>query len=322
MRPRVSLCCLPTPCHSLGRLGHLLGLDLWVKRDDLTGFAGGGNKGRKLEFLIAEAVDQGATHVVTCGSSQSNFVRQLGAACSVFGLGCTAVVMDLPYDSGHGKPVGRFPQALGNLVLDDLFGVKRVLVPDDDWDVLFARTEAVARELTACSEKVYDVPIGGSSPLGAFSFTLAAEEVGDSWDFIVTPTSSGSTHAGLAWAFHGSRTRVVGVACDPEEDLRSELVRLAAGVDALTGCQKAMSDDEFELRTDYFGAGYNVWSKAGKDAIELLAKTEGLLLDPVYSSKAFACLLDLARNGELFGKVLFWHTGGLPTLLAATGESL
>lgn len=316
MLSREPLCCLPTPCHRLPRLSDELGLELWIKRDDLTGFAGGGNKGRKIEYILAAAREAGATRVVTCGSRQSNFIRQLGAACAMFGIKCTAAVMVLPFDEAYGKPAGKPPAEGGNVVLDDLFGVDLVEFADDDWLVLFERAKELAQAHRDRGDSVFEVPVGGCMPMGAYAFAQAAIEVGEGWDFVVTPTSSGSTHAGLAWAFHGSRTTVIGVSCDPEEDLADDLTRLCAGIDELSGWPKHMKKDDFVLRRDWYGAGYNVPSEAGQAALLTMATKEGILLDPVYSGKAFAGLLDLARMGELTGRVLFWHTGGFPTLFA------
>jgi 1-aminocyclopropane-1-carboxylate deaminase/D-cysteine desulfhydrase-like pyridoxal-dependent ACC family enzyme len=313
---RVHLCCLPTPLHRLDRLSADLGIDLWVKRDDLTGFAGGGNKGRKLEYLIAEALAGGADTVVTCGSAQSNFVRQLGAACSVTGLKCVAAVMDLPYDAEHGQPSGHLGRNGGNLVLDRMFGVELRRFEDAPWETLFEHAEAVAVELEATGRRVYRIPVGGSSPLGAHAFALAVEEIGDGWDWIVAPCSSGSTFAGLTWGLAESTTRVVGIACDPEEDLMDDLMHLAAGLDELTGTDKDLGAGDFDLRHGWVGPGYGVASAAGQSAQALAASREGLLLDPVYSAKAFSGLIDLARSGLIGGRVLFWHTGGLPTLFA------
>ena len=293
-----------------------LGIDLWIKRDDLTGFAGGGNKGRKLEYLMADVIESRAQRVVSCGSRQSNFVRQLGGACSVLGVKCTAAVMTLPFDKDYGKPSGPRPSEGGNLILNDLFGVEIEEFEDGDWLDLFQHAKTIAETYRARGENVYEIPVGGSSPLGAYAFTEAALEVGEGWDYVVTATSSGSTHAGLAWAFHGTRTTVLGVSCDPEEDLADDLVRLTSGIDDLTGLKKSMVKDDFVLRRDWFGAGYNIPSESGILATRELASREAILLDPVYSAKAFAGLLELARTGEIGGRVLFWHTGGLPTLFA------
>lgn len=316
MLSREPLCCLPTPCHRLPRLSDELGLELWIKRDDLTGFAGGGNKGRKIEYILAAAREAGANRVVTCGSRQSNFIRQLGAACAMFGIKCSAAVMVLPFDEAYGKPEGKPPAESGNVLLDDLFGVELVESPDDDWLVLFDKAHTLAESYRLKGETVFEVPIGGSMPMGAYAFAQAALEVGEGWDFVVTPTSSGSTHAGLAWAFHQTRTKVIGISCDPEEDLADDLTRLCAGIDELSGWPKQVQRQDFVLRRDWYGAGYNIPSVEGLQAISEAAQKGGILLDPVYSGKAFAGLLHMARAGELSGRVLFWHTGGLPTLFA------
>lgn len=314
----VSLCQLPTPCHRLERVSADVGLDVWIKRDDLTGFALGGNKGRKLEYLMAEARAMGADTIVSCGAAQSNFVRQLGAACSVLGIRCKAAVMNLPYAADHGRPpeAGGHMETTGNVVLDEILGVELSVFPDDDWEVLYAHAEQLAAASEASGEKVYRIPIGGSSPLGAYAFVKAAEEVGDDFDAVVCPSSSGSTHAGLTWAFHGTNTAVHGVACDPEPEIMEDLLRLTDGLDTLTGIAKGLTEKDFNFHLDYAGRAYGIGSEAGARAIEYLARREGIFLDPVYSAKAFAGFLDLAKSGVLKGKVVFWHTGGIPTLFA------
>lgn len=304
--------------HRLARLSARLGLDLWIKRDDLTGFAMGGNKGRKLEYLIADALASGADTVVGCGSLQSNFVRQLAAACAMAGLSCVAVVMRLPFDAAMGKPDGLAPGSGGNALLDRLFGAELRLVPDGPWEELYDRAEAAALELERGGCRVYRIPIGGSSPLGAYAFAQAAVEVGEEFDAIVTASSSGSTHAGLASAFAGSGTRVIGIACDPEPDLKDEIADLAERLVDLEPSLRVPG--ELELRQDSVGAGYGVASPEGMAALRLMAHSEGIVLDPIYSAKAFAGLLRLAEAGELRGKVLFWHTGGTPALLAFSEE--
>ncbi len=317
---RVPLCSLPTPLHRLPRASRDLGVDLWIKRDDLSGFAGGGNKGRKLEFLIAQALDEKAEVIVSAGSTQSNFLRQLACACRMFDIRCVAAAMELPYDKGAGKPVGRSVANNGNRVLDELFGLEMRVFPDDDWEVLDAHVQAIAEKLRGQGLRVTVLPTGGSTPLGAYGFFLAGQELEaqtrDPFEAIVLPTSSGSTHAGLGYYFHGKPTRVVGVSCDPEPELSVELWRLAGGLDSITGLDRMMVREDFDFRLGYVGAGYGVPSESGDAAIEYLIKQEGILLDPIYSGKAFAGLLDLVRKGELSGRVLFWHTGGLPTLFA------
>lgn len=313
---RIPLILAPTPMHRLERLSQELGIDLWIKRDDLTGFALGGNKGRKLEYLMAEAVAQGADTVVTCGSTQSNFVRQLGAACAMLGMRCVAAVMELPYAALHGVPPSEHAGLGGNLILDQLVGVELHRFPNDDWEVLYAHAEELARRAEAAGHHVYRIPVGGSSGLGAYAFVRAAEEVGDGFDAIVTPCSSGSTHAGLNYAFHGTPTRVIGIACDPEPEIMEDLVRLADELDEITGEAKHLGESDYEFRLDWAGEAYGISSPEGEAAIRHLARTEGIFLDPVYSAKAFAGLMELARTGEISGRVLFWHTGGLPALFA------
>lgn len=307
--------------HRLDRLSADLGVDLWIKRDDLTGFAAGGNKGRKIEFLIAEALASGAETLVCQGATQSNFVRQLGAACAMFGLECHAVVMDLPYYATAGKPAGAKAAHGGNLILDEIFGVQMHKVPDGDWDELEEATMSHARTLENEGRRVYVVAIGGSSPQGAFSFALAAQEVLDSgqeFDFLVTPSSSGSTHAGLAYGFSGARTQVIGVNADPDPDdvLANDIVDLMAGIDEITGLHKQLKRSDVRMKFDFCGEAYGIPSREGQFALELFARREGIVLDPVYSAKAAAGLLDMISSGQIGGRILFWHTGGLPVVFA------
>ena len=323
--PRVSLVQLPTPVHRLDRLSDTLGIDLWIKRDDLTGLALGGNKGRKLEYLMAEAVGIGAQAVVTCGAAQSNFIRQLAAACSMFGIRCVAAVMNLPYNAESGVPDedGLSDQG-GNLLLDQLFGAELRRFENDDWSVLYDRAESIATDLEARSTNVYRIPVGGSSALGGYAFYEAAAEVAaqaDPFDVVVTSTSSGSTQAGLGYALRDSRSRLIGIAADPEPDLVEDVLRVGKGLSDLLGLPK-LGERDFEVRIEWAGSAYGVPSVAGNDAIELMARTEGILLDPIYTGKAFAGLIDLAKSREIKGRILFWHTGGVPALFAACGQSL
>jgi D-cysteine desulfhydrase/L-cysteate sulfo-lyase len=313
-----SLILSPTPLHRLNRASEILGLDLWIKRDDLTGFALGGNKGRKLEYLIADAVSHEAEVVVTCGSAQSNFVRQLGAACARYGIACHAVVMALPFEDARPTTDGLTATG-GNETLDRILGVNLSLHPDGTWDDLYELAEAEARRLEALGRRVYRVPIGGSSPLGAYSFVQAAAEIAeqtDYFDWIVTASSSGSTQTGLTWALRGGLTKVLGVACDPEPEIVEDFAELAAKLDHLTGETRGLQPSDFQMDFDFVGPGYGVPSEAGNAAIEFLARHEGIFLDPIYSGKAFACLMSRAGKHELTGRVLFWHTGGTPALFA------
>lgn len=324
--PKVPLVLLPTPIHRLDRLSAELGVDLWIKRDDLTGFALGGNKGRKLEYLMADVLAQGATAVVACGAIQSNFIRQLGAACSIHRIRCAAAVMDRPYYAAAGKPSKEaIGPRNGNVRIGEMLGVELHRAADGDWETLYGVQDEIIRDLEAEGHRVYKMPIGGSSVFGAWAFVQAGIEATDQLpdiDCLVTSSSSGSTHTGLTWHFHGSSTRVIGISADPDPDLElvDDMVDLAAGVDILAEAPKALVRNDFDLRLDWVGDGYGVPSAAGMAAILRLARREGILLDPVYSGKAFAALLDLADQKEISGRVLFWHTGGTPALFSSMSE--
>ncbi len=310
--------------HRLSRLGPELGLDLWIKRDDLTGFCLGGNKGRKLEYLIAAALDSGADTVVGSGASQSNFVRQLAGACAVFGLRCVAVTMDRPYETADRLTPGVVFGG-GNRVLDGVLGLDRTVVPDGTWEELEAAATDVSEQLRRGGRRVYQIPLGGSGPLGVEAFFQAGMEArgqGVEFDAVVTASSSGSTHVGLATAFLDSGTRVVGVACDPEPEIVADLAALSREYVSATGRGRALLEEEIEFELGYVGPGYGAPSVEGDFATETLARREGILLDPVYTAKAFAGLMGLAREGRISGRVLFWHTGGTPALFATGVEPL
>lgn len=317
---RVPLILAPTPMHRLERTSERLGIDLWIKRDDLTGFAMGGNKGRKLEYLMADAIARRAEVVVSCGSLQSNFLRQLAAACSRFGIDCAAAAMSLPFDSAAGKPAGQhLTPGGGNVLLDRILGLDLRTIPDGAWESLYDAAEEIAVEFERKGKAVCRIPIGGSTPLGAFSFVKASQEVRESgqvFDQIVFASSSGSTHTGLAYAFHGSRTRVLGISCDPEPSLVEDFAKLGNGLSDLLGSDRRLRPEDFNLDLGYVGPGYGVPSQAGMAAIERLAREEGIFLDPIYSAKAFAGLEDGVKGGRIEGKTLFWHTGGTPSLFA------
>lgn len=320
--PKVPLIQAPTPLHRLDNLSRELGLDLWIKRDDLTGFALGGNKGRKLEYLIAEALRQGATAVVTCGALQSNFIRQLAAACSMHGLICAAAVMAVPFEEGVSQPLGpRLSSSGGNVLIDRILGVDLRVHPDSTWEALYRHAEDLALEYEARGSQVYRIPVGGSSPLGAYALLQAGLEVqaqAAPFDWIVFSSSSGSTQVGLCHAFLGSPTRILGVAADPEPEIVNDFAALSDGLAALTG-GAAVLPEQFQLNLEFVGPGYGVPSAAGNEAIRSMARREGIFLDPIYSAKAFAALAALAGQGSLSGRVLFWHTGGVPTLFAMDG---
>jgi len=313
--PKQNLIITPTPLHPLPRLSEELGIDLWIKRDDLTGFAFGGNKGRKLEYLLGEAVARGYDTIVTCGSAQSNFIRQLATGCAMLGIRFIAVVMQLPYE--YEPAVGGLQTCGGNLLLDELAGAEMRIIPNDNWDVLMAASSALRLEQEGLGRKVFEIPIGGSSPQGAYAFYEAASELTETFDVVVSASSSGSTQTGLTYAFHGSPTRYHGVACDPEPEMVLEFVELARQLDQMTGLDRGLTVDDFTYDLRFVGPGYGVPSEGSMDAIRVAAQREGIYLDPIYTGKAFHGLLEMARSGELAGqKVCFWHTGGTPALFA------
>lgn len=313
---RIPLILAPTPLHRLDRLSEELGLDLWMKRDDLTGFAMGGNKGRKLEYLIADVVARGAEVVVSCGSTQSNFIRQLGAACAVVGVRCVAATMALPFEDEPPLSGGRHADG-GNVVLDRILGVDLRVYPDGTWEELYALAESLALEFEAAGKKVYRIPIGGSTPLGAYAFYRAGLEIAEQaepFDHIVFASSSGSTHTGLAYALFEAPTNLLGIACDPEPEISEDFAALAKGLDDLMGLGRRLEPNDFHLDFRFVGEGYGVPSEEGNAAIAHVAQREGIFLDPIYSGKAFAGLMRLAQEGAISGRVLFWHTGGTPAL--------
>ncbi len=314
-RPRVSIAHLPTPLEMLPRLtAHLGGPQLWAKRDDQTGLATGGNKTRKLEFLVAEALAQGADTLVTCGAAQSNHARQTAAAAARFGLACTLVL--------RGEPP---PQAQGNLLLDELLGAEIVWAGADD---LTARLEETADALRSRGRRPYVVPYGGSNPVGVCGYVAAMEELlaqaaqaGLSFDHIVLASSSGGTQAGLTVAARALnyRGRILGISVDlPADPLRRRMAELATATADHLGLPLTFAPEDFAVEDGYRGGGYGVISDLEREAIRLLARTEGLLLDPVYTGRAFGGLIDLIRRGVFSPqeRVLFWHTGGVAGLFA------
>jgi len=310
--PRLQFAHLPTPIEMLPRLSATLGGPrLLVKRDDQTGLAFGGNKTRKLEFLLAEARDQDAMTLVTGGALQSNHCRQTAAAAARFGFKCILVL------------AGEKPQhTSANLLLDELFGAEIVHVAErKDRDRVLQETFDRAAD---GKMKPYLIPYGGSSPTGALGYVFAMKELMEQnlqTDWIVFATSSGGTHAGflLGQRLFGYKGRVLGISVDePEEWLKDHVSTLASAVSEKFGKRIEFARDEVLANTSYCSAGYGVLTEREREAIHLFAKCEGLLLDPVYTGRAAAALIDLIREG-FFKKdetVLFVHTGGQPALFA------
>lgn len=312
MIPRLHFAHLPTPIEYLPRLSDFFkGPKIYVKRDDQTGLAFGGNKTRKLEFLIAEAREQGANMLISAGAIQSNHCRQTAAAAAKFGFECVLVL------------TGQAPEkSTANLFLDEIFGSRIINVIDRaDRDRVLKETFENAIQKGG---KPYLVPYGGSSTTGALGYAFAMDEFlkqGVRADWIVFGTSSGGTHAGLVLGqrVFGFEGKVLGISIDETEDwLKSHVSTLASETSERFGDRINFQPTDVLATAEYCKAGYGVLTEAELEAIRLFAKMEGLLLDPVYTGRAAAGLIDMIRKG-FFNKnetILFWHTGGQPALFA------
>jgi L-cysteate sulfo-lyase len=310
--PRIPFTSLPTPVDPLPRLSRLLGgPQLYIKRDDLTGLAGGGNKTRKLELLVADALAKDADTLITVGAVQSNHCRQTAAAAARTGLRCILVLR------GHAPA-----EPVGNLLLDHLLGAEIRWAGDRTREEVM--DEVLANE-RAAGRNPYPIPLGGSNPLGASAYAAAVDELlcqtNEHFDRIVFASSSGGTHAGMAVGavLSGYRGQVLGISVDEELTALQKLVsEIANGIYRLLGVNRTMRPGDICANADYLGAGYAIMGPPEREAIELFARCEGIMVDPVYTGRAAAGLIDLIRRGTI-GKdetVLFWHTGGVPALWA------
>jgi L-cysteate sulfo-lyase len=309
--PRVRIAHLPTPIARLVRLGSEMGgADLWIKRDDQTGLAFGGNKTRKLEYLLADAQAVGARTLVTRGALQSNHCRQTAAAAAACGLDSILVL--------RGDPPSTVE---GNLLLDQLLGAQIVWTHGRDPEAVLQATFAGAQ---ADARRPYLVPYGGSSPLGASAYAAALEEAltqDASPDWMVLASSSGGTQAGMIAGARlmGYSGRILGISVDlPAVELRANVATLATEVCSLLSRPALVRPDDVLVEDRFAAPGYAVVTRLEQDAIRLFARHEGILLDPVYTGRAAGGMLALAAEG-LFQpreKVLFWHTGGTPALFA------
>lgn len=310
--PRLNIAVLPTPVESLPRLSKLLkGPEIFVKRDDLTGLAFGGNKTRKLEFLTAEAREQSARTLITAGSVQSNHCRQTAAAAARYGFECILVL------------TGEFPgKPSANLLLDRLFGAEIISVPDrSERDIILNET---FKKAVSEGKKPYLVPYGGSSPTGVLGYAFAVQELAEQQvkpDWIIFGSSSGGTHAGLILGKHlfGYKSKILGISIDESASwLKSHVSVLASDASEKLGRRIDFTDDEVLASDDYCKAGYGALTDKEKEAIKIFAENEGLLLDPVYTGRAAAGMIDLINKG-FFGReesILFLHTGGQPALFS------
>ena len=313
--PRVKLCQAPTPLERLPNFSRLLGgPDIWIKRDDLTGMGLGGNKVRKLEFLAGDALAQGADHLVTQGAVQSNHVRQTAAVAAKLGLRCTAV-LEHRIETNDGTYLNN-----GNVLLDHLLGIDIEYRPGGT--DMQAAIEEVGARLRAEGAKPYLIPGGGSNTVGALGYAYVAFELvsqanehGLSIDRLVHATGSAGTQAGLVAGLHAlnSPVRVLGIGVrNPKEKQEANVLALARATATHMGIDRPIPDAAVQANCDYVGEGYGKPTPGMVEAVRMLARSEGIFLDPVYSGKGMAGLVDLVRKGafEPGETVVFLHTGG------------
>lgn len=314
---RLSLAILPTPLERADGLGAALGMEpgaLWVKRDDVTGLGGGGNKARKLDYLCADALDQGAGVLVTGGGPQSNHVRMTAAAASLLGLDCTVVM------------AGPRPEiSTGNVLLTEILGAAILWTGSRegmDHEEVEAAIDETADRLAAAGRRPYRIPVGGATAIGELGYVRAAAELQEQAaeqfgeiELVVVAAGSGGTHAGLA-AGLGDLDLVLGVDSGARTDLDTAVPPKAAEAAALAGLPPPAGT--VRIDHDRVGGGYGAPTEECRRAVLLAARSEGLLLDPVYTGKALAGLI-AARAAGLVGpdtRTIFMHTGGLPALFA------
>ena len=319
--PRVPLAHLPTPLELMPRLSEALGgPQIYVKRDDCTGLATGGNKTRKLEYSMGEALARGADTVITVGAVQSNHVRQTAAAACKLGLKCEVLLEHRVQD-----PTLLY-RTSGNILLDRIFGANlREYPKGTDFD---AEMAAVAEEIEANGGTPYIIPGGASNAVGALGYVGCGLELLQQFkeqsldvDHIVTATGSAGTHGGLAVGIRGggSDLPILGIGVNAPKDIQEERVyKLACETAELVGAPGVVARDDIVADCNYIGAGYGVPTDSMNEAVLMLARLEGLLFDPVYSGKALAGMIDYVRQGRFdrSDTIVFLHTGGAAGLFA------
>jgi L-cysteate sulfo-lyase len=319
--PRVELAHLPTPLEPMPRLSEYLGgPQIWVKRDDCTGLATGGNKTRKLEFSMAEALTQGADTIITVGAVQSNHVRQTAAAACKLGLRCEVLL-----EHRVTEPTDAYANS-GNVLLDRIFGANLREYPGGtDFGAAMAE---VAAEIEASGGKPYLIPGGASNKVGALGYVNCALELVEqadtidlSIDHLVTATGSAGTQAGLVVGLKAMRPEIplLGIGVNvPKETQEERVYNLACETAEYIGKPGIVAREDVIANCDYVGEGYGIPTAGMNEAVLLLARLEGLLFDPVYSGKALAGMIDLVRKGEFAHaeNIVFLHTGGAAALFA------
>ncbi len=304
----------PTPFHRLDRFSKEIGGDVWIKRDDVQSVALAGNKLRKFDLVLGQALADGADTLVTTGAAQSNSARTGAAAAAASGMECVLVLRgdepDVP---------------TGNLFLDRLLGAETRFVGDRNWREMNAIVDEIGEELRASGRRPVIAPIGCSNPLGTLGFARAFLELDAQLttakiepSCIVHTSTSGGSHAGMLVGRALSARSTPLVAIDAGQlfgiDPRAEMLALAQAAADLIDLDLGLTEADLDIRLDYIGSGYGKTTDAGREAIELLARTEAVVVDPVYSGKGAAGLIDIVRSGEFDGPVVFWHTGGYHAL--------
>lgn len=325
--PRRRYTTRPTDIEFLPRLTETLsGPEIYIKRDDLLGLAGGGNKTRKLEFVMADAISKGADTVITTGAVQSNHCRLTLAAAVKEGLKCQLLIEERVPGSYH-------EDANGNNLLFKLLGVDRLVVVPTGTD-LIRKMNDMADEAKAAGGRPYVIVGGASNALGALGYVSCAEEIlaqmqdmAISFDRVICASGSGGTHAGLVAGFFGNQSgvSVLGISTRADKEAQErKILALANETSALAGGATPVPKEEVEVLDDFVGPGYSLPTAQMTEAMQLFARTEGILLDPVYTGKAAAGLVALARKGAFRNtdKILFVHTGGSPSIYAYPDEVL
>ncbi|MCB0319387.1 MAG: D-cysteine desulfhydrase family protein [Bdellovibrionales bacterium] len=324
--PRVRLAHLPTPlCELKGLSKSLQGPRILMKCDDLTGFADGGNKVRKLEFLVGQAVSEGSDSIITCGGPQSNHCRQTAAAAARCGLACHLLISGEETENSH----------IANLLLDSIFGATLHWIGNRNRE---EEMENVATKVRHSGGKPYIIPAGGSNSTGTLGYCAAFIELWNQLqdanikvDHIIFPTASGGTQAGLALgaSLKNFKGKITGISIDQSPDKEQEykfcahLAKISNEASQFLGVTKRFSESDFSISYDYLGAGYGVVGSLEQEAIQLFGNY-GLLLDPVYTARTFGALIQLIQKGAFLPEevVLFWHTGGTTGLHAYPFKTL
>ena len=315
---RIKLGHFPTPIEYLKNItAHLNGPKIYIKRDDCTGLASGGNKTRKLEYLMPDAIKNQADLIVTVGAIQSNHTRQTAAACAILGLKCLIILEQRLAEAPN------IYMTSGNVFLDKLFGAELILCPNEKDVKDYA--EEIMTERKNQGANPYYIPVGGSNHIGELGYVECMREIieydkDDSFTHIVLATGSGGTHSGsiAGKTYYKKKIKIVGISVkDKKNDQEEKVFKLAQTACEYMNCEKPKREDVFVF-DDYVGDGYGIPTKGMKNAVKLMATKEGILLDPVYSGKSFDGLIDLVSKKYFkdTDKLLFIHTGGAVSLHA------